>query len=61
MLARDGVVLVKFHLLRRLAGILLGYIEEAGSGGADQLDEYGSRFGHGDARSLAKFNPGPGR
>ena len=46
MLARDRVVLAERHLLGLVARVLLGHIEKACVGGADELDLDGCRLGH---------------
>ena len=46
VLARDRVVLAERHLLGLVARVLLGHIEEARVGGADELDLDGCRLGH---------------
>src|SRR3954470_11268080 len=46
MLARDGVVFAEGHLLGDVPRILLGDVEEAGVGGADELDLDRGRLGH---------------
>src|SRR5215207_10185164 len=46
VLARDRVVLAEAHFLRLVARVLLGNIEEAGIGAADELDLDGCRLGH---------------
>src|SRR3954464_8295374 len=46
VLARDGIVFAEGHLLGDVPRILLGDVEEAGVGGADELDLDGGRLGH---------------
>src|SRR3954462_8565366 len=46
VLARDRVVFAEGHLLGDVPRILLGDVEEAGVGGADELDLDGGRLGH---------------
>src|SRR6185503_13704910 len=58
VLARDRVVFAEGHLLGDVPGILLGYVEEAGVGGADELDLDRGRLGH---DSLSKIEMGEKR
>src|SRR5690242_1461417 len=51
VLARDGVIFAEAHLLGDVPRVLLGHVEEAGVGGADELDLDRGRFGH-DGRLL---------
>src|SRR5687768_15162137 len=46
VLARDRVVLAEAHLLGLVPRVLLGHIEEARVGRADELDLDGCRLGH---------------
>src|SRR3954470_22680052 len=46
VLARDRVVFAEGHLLGDVPRILLGHVEEAGVGGADELDLDRGRLGH---------------
>src|SRR3954466_12751328 len=52
VLARDGIVFAEGHLLGDVPRILLGHVEEAGVGGADELDLDRGRLGH---DSLSQF------
>src|SRR5882757_921687 len=47
VLARDGIVFAELELLGRGPRILLGHVEIAGVGGADQSDQDGRLLGHG--------------
>jgi hypothetical protein len=53
VLARDGVIFAEGHLLGDVPRILLGHVEEAGVGGADELDLDRGRLGH---DSLSKMS-----
>src|SRR5882757_1600319 len=46
MLAHDGIILLEAELLGLGARVLLGHIEEAGVGRADELDLDGGRLCH---------------
>src|SRR5436190_3891667 len=46
VLARARIVFLEAQLLRLRARVLLGYVEEAGIGAADELDLDGCRLGH---------------
>src|SRR5688572_3110705 len=59
MLAHDRVVLAHGHLLGLVARVLFGHIEEAGVGGADELDLDGCRLGHGGSYELENNKSGP--
>src|SRR4249920_1086619 len=46
VLAHDRVIFAEGHLLGDVPRILLGHVEEAGVGGADELDLDRGRLGH---------------
>src|SRR5262249_115461 len=50
VLLGDGVVLAELELLGRGPRVLLGHVEIAGVGGADQSDHNGRLLGHGSSR-----------
>src|ERR1700712_4078663 len=55
VLAHDRVVFLEGHLLGDVPRILLGHVEEAGVGGADELDLDRGRLGH-DSLSKCKVS-----
>lgn len=46
VLAHDGVILLHYQFFSRVAGVLLGDVEEASAGARQQLDFLNNRLGH---------------
>ena len=46
VLAHDGIVLFHYQFFGRVAGVLLGDIEEASAGARQKLDFLDNRLGH---------------